>query len=47
MNGPSQEMREGLTKIIDLLHKSGYRLRFSGMNNLDPKLITVELEKYI
>lgn len=45
VNESSQEMREGLAKIIDMLHKSGYRLRFRSMNNLDPKLITVELEK--
>jgi CHAD domain-containing protein len=42
---PSLEIKDGLKKIIDLLHKSGYRLRFRSMNNLDPKLIAVELEK--
>jgi CHAD domain-containing protein len=45
INEPSLEIKDGLVKIIDLLHKSGYRLRFRSMNNLDPKLITVELEK--
>jgi CHAD domain-containing protein len=45
LNEPSPEMKEGLEKIIGLLHKSVYRLRFRSMNNLDQKLITVELEK--
>ncbi|MCX6262553.1 MAG: CHAD domain-containing protein, partial [Bacteroidia bacterium] len=45
LNEPSPEMKEGLEKIIGLLHKSGYRLRFRSMNNLDQKLITGEFEK--
>jgi CHAD domain-containing protein len=45
LNEPSPEMKDGLVKIIGLLHKSGFRLRFRSMNNLDQKLITGELEK--
>ena len=45
LNEPSPEMKEGLEKIIGLLHKSGFRLRFRSMNSLDQKLITGELEK--
>jgi CHAD domain-containing protein len=41
----SLELKEGLENIIGLLHKSGYRLRFRSMNNLDPNLIAIELEK--
>jgi CHAD domain-containing protein len=44
-NEPSLEMKEGLEKIIGLLHKSGYRLRFRNMTNLDPNLITREFEE--
>jgi CHAD domain-containing protein len=44
INEPSVDMRKGLENIIDLLHKSDYRLRFMGMNNLDPNLIYKELE---
>jgi CHAD domain-containing protein len=45
LNEPSPEMKDGLVKIIGLLHKSGFRLRFRSMNNLDQKLTTGELEK--
>lgn len=45
INEPSPEMKSGLENIITLLHKSGYRLRFRSMNNLDQKLIIGELEK--
>jgi CHAD domain-containing protein len=45
INDPSLEMKEDLEKIISLLHKSAYRLRFRSMDNLDQKLITGELEK--
>jgi CHAD domain-containing protein len=41
---PSPEMKSDLGNIISLLHKSGYRLRFSSMNNLDQNLLFRELE---
>ena len=41
---PSPEMKNGLESINELLHKSGYRLRFTAMNNLDPNLLFRELE---
>jgi CHAD domain-containing protein len=41
---PSADMKKGLENIIELLHKSDYRLRFVGMNNLDPNLLYKELE---
>ena len=41
---PSPEMKKGLESINELLHKSGYRLRFTAMNNLDPNLLFRELE---
>lgn len=41
----SQEMKEALEEITGSLHKSSYRLRFSNMGNIDPKLILGELEK--
>jgi CHAD domain-containing protein len=44
INEPSGDMKKGLEDIIDLLHKSDYRLRFTGMNNLDPNLLYKELE---
>jgi CHAD domain-containing protein len=43
-NEPSPEMKTNLENIISLLHKSDYRLRFRGMNNLDPHLLLKELE---
>jgi CHAD domain-containing protein len=39
------EIKEYLPQISDLLNKSGYRIRFQSMNNLDPKLLLKELEK--
>jgi len=44
VHAPSPEMKTDLENIISLLHKSGYRLRFSSMNNLDPNLLLAELE---
>jgi CHAD domain-containing protein len=41
---PSPDMKKGLENIMDLLHKSEYRLRFMSMNNLDPNLIFKDLE---
>jgi CHAD domain-containing protein len=41
---PSPEMKKDLESINELLHKSGYRLRFTAMNNLDPNLLFRELE---
>jgi CHAD domain-containing protein len=44
ITGPSPELTEGIGKIITLLHKSSYRLRFRDMNNLNPTLLYKELE---
>jgi CHAD domain-containing protein len=44
-NEPSLEMRRDLEKIIGILHKSAFRIRFRNLNNLDQKLIRGELEK--
>jgi CHAD domain-containing protein len=41
---PSSEMKGDLEKIIDILHKSDYRLRFQNMSNLDPHLLLKELD---
>jgi CHAD domain-containing protein len=41
---PSSEMKGDLEKIIGLLHKSDYRLRFQNMSNLDPILLLKELD---
>jgi CHAD domain-containing protein len=41
---PSSEMKGNLEKIIGLLHKSDYRLRFQNMSNLDPILLLKELD---
>lgn len=41
---PSPEIKSGIESIISLLHKSGYRLRFMDLNNLDPNLLYEELE---
>jgi CHAD domain-containing protein len=42
---PSPGMKKDLEKIIGILHKSAFRIRFRTMNNLDQKLIRGELEK--
>ncbi|MCJ7448870.1 MAG: CHAD domain-containing protein [Bacteroidales bacterium] len=42
---PSDNMKNDLEKINDLLGKSGYRIRFQSMNNLDPHILIKELEK--
>src|SRR5512140_1900037 len=41
---PSQETKENIEKIRELLYKSGYRLRFENMNKLDPHLLLKDLE---
>ena len=41
---PAEEILAGLEKIGDLLNKSGFRLRFESMNNIDPRLLIKELE---
>jgi CHAD domain-containing protein len=41
---PSSEVKGDLEKIIGLLHKSDYRLRFQNMSNLDPILLLKELD---
>ena len=45
LNDPSPEMKKDLEKIIGILHKSIFRIRFQAMNNLDQKLIREELER--
>jgi CHAD domain-containing protein len=42
---PSPEMKKDLEKIIQILHKSAFRIRFRAMNNPDQKLIRGELER--
>ena len=42
---PPDNMKADLEKINDLLSKSGYRIRFQNMNNLDPRILLKELEK--
>jgi CHAD domain-containing protein len=42
---PPDNMKNDLEKINDLLGKSGYRIRFQNMNNLDPRILLKELEK--
>jgi len=44
-NEPSLEIKEHLEKIIGILHKSAFRIRFRAMNNPDQKLVRGELEK--
>lgn len=41
---PSSEIRDKIENIINLIAKSGYRLRFQTMNNLDPHKLLKELE---
>ncbi len=45
INEPSGEMREALARIIDLLRRSGFRIRFQTMEIHDHNLILTELEK--
>lgn len=45
LNEPLPEMKKDLEKIIGILHKSIFRIRFQAMNNLDQKLIRGELER--
>jgi len=42
---PSQDIKADLERIDELLNKSGYRVRFQNMNNLDPKILIKELDK--
>jgi len=42
--GPSPETREYLEQISSMLFKSGYRIRFQSLNNLDPHILLRELE---
>jgi CHAD domain-containing protein len=41
---PVPEMLTGMKQIELLLNKTGYRIRFEGMNKIDPKLLIKELE---
>ena len=45
LNETSPEMKKDLVKIIGILHKSIFRIRFHAMKNLDQKLIRGELER--
>jgi CHAD domain-containing protein len=40
----SDEMKEGLEQIDDLITKAGFRIRFQSMNKIDPQLLIKELE---
>ncbi len=42
--GPSPETMEYLEQISSMLFKSGYRIRFQSLNNLDPHILLRELE---
>lgn len=44
LHEPSQEMIERSEEIIDVLNRTGYRVRFQSMNKLDPHLLVKELE---
>ncbi len=41
---PPEEIKSALDQMIDLLIKTGYRIRFQSMNSLDPQLLLKELE---
>ena len=41
---PAEDIKTGLEEIESLLSKSGYRLRFQPMNEVDPQLLIKELE---
>lgn len=42
---PPKDIRDNLEKIEDLLNKTGYRIRFRNMDNLDPKQLLEQLDK--
>ena len=44
-SGLLQQMKADIVKIMDILHKSGYRWRFRSINNLDNYLLFRELQK--
>ncbi|HBC77633.1 MAG TPA: hypothetical protein DCZ51_03330, partial [Bacteroidales bacterium] len=44
-NEPSPEMKNDFEKVIGILHKAAFRIRFRAMNNPDQKLIREEIEK--
>jgi CHAD domain-containing protein len=41
---PSQEVRDDLEKIEELLGKAGFRIRFQNMSGFDPKILIKELD---
>lgn len=43
--GSVEEIETTSQQIQSLLNKSGYRIRFLSLNNLDPKILLAELEK--
>jgi CHAD domain-containing protein len=40
----SQETKDNLEKIEEILNKAAFRIRFQSMNNLDPKQLLTELD---
>ena len=44
-SGLLQQMKADIVKIMDILHKSGYRWRFRSINDLDNYLLFTELQK--
>ena len=44
VQGPSPEIYGELEKIDVILNKTGYRIRFQTMNNLDPRILLRELD---
>jgi CHAD domain-containing protein len=44
-SGILPQMKDDILKIMDILHKSGYRWRFRSMNNIDSYLLFKELQE--
>ncbi len=42
---PSDEKKHEVAVIEDILYKTGYRIRFHSMNNIDPQILIKELER--
>lgn len=40
-----EEMKKGAQEILSLLNKSGYRIRFLTLNDLDPRILLKELDQ--
>jgi CHAD domain-containing protein len=41
----SEKMKNEVVQIEDILNKTGYRIRFQTMNNIDPQILIKELER--